>query len=402
MKKIIVVEDDYLVRVGICSMCDWESHGYVLAGSAENGNEAIKLIETIAPDIVLTDLVMNGLDGFGLIAECRKRWPHILLIVLSNYDDIANVKKAIKLGAIDYIPKISIDPDNLLKILDQALVSHNLPASPGISDSNLSLVRFQLLRRLRKEKEDISSDLETQCKAAGLILDFDDSPMYIIDFRFAEVAASIKDFITLGTIIDEAIPKKYKTILCLDGERSALAIVCGGNIIDEADDIFSRVKLNCRTCLGKGVRASISEEIYSLQDLDEAINKANAVLMFNEMSYCELIKPQNSKRIGIRKVIKYISENFDKPITLKSLADIAAMSECYFSHIFKIEQGVGVKEYITLLRLEKAKKLLCESNYKISTVASECGFLNSNYFNSVFRKMTGITPNEYRNLHKCI
>lgn len=103
MKKLLVVEDEYLVRIGICSLCNWEEHGYVLIGNACDGSEALSLIEKDVPDILLTDLMMQGMDGFELIRQCKIRYPSIAIVVLSNYNDFDSVKRAMQLGAVDYI-----------------------------------------------------------------------------------------------------------------------------------------------------------------------------------------------------------------------------------------------------------------------------------------------------------
>lgn len=91
MRTILVVDDEYLVRVGIHSFLNWEEHGYTIIGEAADGQAALDIIEKAHPDIVLTDLKMDGMDGFALIETCKKKWPDILFVVLSSYDDGAKV-----------------------------------------------------------------------------------------------------------------------------------------------------------------------------------------------------------------------------------------------------------------------------------------------------------------------
>lgn len=111
MKKMLVVDDEYLVRVGIRSFLDWEQHGYTIVGEAADGGSALQKIEQYHPDIVLTDLKMEGMDGFALIAASKKRWPGLQFVVLSSLDDGENVKTAMKLGASDYIFKLTSKPE---------------------------------------------------------------------------------------------------------------------------------------------------------------------------------------------------------------------------------------------------------------------------------------------------
>ncbi len=72
MRTILVVDDEYLVRVGIHSFLNWEEHGYTIIGEAADGQAALDIIEKAHPDIVLTDLKMDGMDGFALIETCKK------------------------------------------------------------------------------------------------------------------------------------------------------------------------------------------------------------------------------------------------------------------------------------------------------------------------------------------
>ena len=120
MKKVMIVDDEVLVRIGIKSMTSWEQYGYTIVADASDGEEALKKIRQYEPHIILTDLKMQPMDGFDLIAKCAADYPRIRFIVLSNYNDFENVRKAMKLGAYDYIFKLTIHVDELLKIMDEA------------------------------------------------------------------------------------------------------------------------------------------------------------------------------------------------------------------------------------------------------------------------------------------
>lgn len=113
MRKVLVVDDEFLVRVGIKSFLNWEENGYTIIGEAADGKQALEIMERELPDVVLTDLKMDGMDGFELIQVSRKRFPTVQFVVLSSFEDGENVKRAMKLGAADYIFKLFshlIDP----------------------------------------------------------------------------------------------------------------------------------------------------------------------------------------------------------------------------------------------------------------------------------------------------
>jgi len=95
-------------------------------------------------------------------------------------------------------------------------------------------------------------------------------------------------------------------------------------------------------------------------------------------------------------IAEYIGENYAQDITLKSLGKVFAMSEGHLSRKFKEVSGLGVKQYLTYVRLNHAEKLLRQSNLSVTEIAGQCGFCSSTYFSSVFRTVKGMTPLAYR------
>jgi len=120
MTRVLVVDDEVLVRVGVASCIDWEAHGFTIVGQAANGREALAIAEREGADIVLTDIIMPEMDGLQLIAELRERLPAARIVVLSCHDELEYVKQAMKLGAVDYVLKLSLHPEQLLKVLEEA------------------------------------------------------------------------------------------------------------------------------------------------------------------------------------------------------------------------------------------------------------------------------------------
>lgn len=117
MFKIILVDDEPLVKVALKSLIDWEAHGYHICATASNGQEALEFIHEYQPHIILTDLKMPVLDGLDLIRKLKQENYPGKVLVLSNYSDYDNVREALKLGAEDYLLKINLQPEELLKQL---------------------------------------------------------------------------------------------------------------------------------------------------------------------------------------------------------------------------------------------------------------------------------------------
>lgn len=123
--KILVVDDEFIMRQGIKYMIDWEQEGFQIVGQASNGNEAIEIIKNTHPHIVISDIVMPQIDGIELTRYIQSNYPEIQIIILSSYSDFEYVKSSFKYGAVDYILKPSLNPQELIKTLKK--VSSKIP-----------------------------------------------------------------------------------------------------------------------------------------------------------------------------------------------------------------------------------------------------------------------------------
>ena len=83
-------------------------------------------------------------------------------------------------------------------------------------------------------------------------------------------------------------------------------------------------------------------------------------------------------------------------VSIPTAAALVNMSESYFSHIFKKDVGISFIDYVNNEKIEKAKELIVSSNYKVYEVSEMLGFQNSTYFNMLFKKITGLAPNDYK------
>ena len=97
----------------------------------------------------------------------------------------------------------------------------------------------------------------------------------------------------------------------------------------------------------------------------------------------------------MQKAVEYINSNFSSNITLFELSQKFSLSQSFFSRKFKEVTGFGLSEYITLVRIKNAEKMLCENKMSVTDIAFACGFNDSSYFASAFRKLIGITPLKY-------
>lgn len=98
----------------------------------------------------------------------------------------------------------------------------------------------------------------------------------------------------------------------------------------------------------------------------------------------------------IAEAAEYIYKNYQKDITLDMLSKKYSMSKSHFSKRFKLVTGCGFKEYLISVRLKEACRRIIDTKDSITEIALDCGFSDSNYFGDAFRKVKGVSPNQYR------
>ena len=105
---------------------------------------------------------------------------------------------------------------------------------------------------------------------------------------------------------------------------------------------------------------------------------------------------ERRSKVIIENAKKYIEKNYNQPLSYKNVAKEIFISPSYFLNLFKQESGTTFVDYLTDVRINKAKELLLSTELNITEIAFEVGFNNSNYFSSIFRKAVGVTAKEYR------
>ncbi|NLT48215.1 MAG: AraC family transcriptional regulator [Clostridiales bacterium] len=130
-------------------------------------------------------------------------------------------------------------------------------------------------------------------------------------------------------------------------------------------------------------------------DYEGMKHQACSILGNLAMRYADSFYHGSSKIV--EGTVKYINKNFKEKLTLRDSADHFHVNQSYLSALFKQEMGKSFTEYLTMLRLQEAKKLLRKTNLNLTNIAYQCGFEDQSYFSKVFRKVEGITPSQYRN-----
>lgn len=152
--RIVLADDHDLVRSGIKALLSM-IEGVEVIAEARDGNELIRLVETLAPDIVMTDISMPGMDGITAIARIHGQHPAVRMLVLSMYDTVDFVKRAVANGACGYLMK-DAPPFELEQAVRSVMatgsyfspaIAHRLlqPSEPSVDDE-LTHRQIEILR----------------------------------------------------------------------------------------------------------------------------------------------------------------------------------------------------------------------------------------------------------------
>ena len=373
MIKVFLVEDEVVIRDAIKNSIDWEQEGYEFVGEASDGELALPMILKEKPDILITDIRMPFMDGLELSRLVKKELPDTNIIILSGYDEFEYAKEAIKIGVEEYLLK---------PISSNVLLEHLGEVASKIHEKQREYEQRE--RRIREMREKY---LSFQKK------DRDDN---INSIKSSDADFDINSVDDLKEIQDKMPRENFRSIIL----RQYVIV-----------NIFATVTSFCKKFEDK-VEKTQTEEIAHLQELkdrekllrealataesQEDIQTYMTQLLANALEVRNTVSDRRYSDVilAAQKIIKkqYMSED----ISLNTVAAEVGMSASYFSTIFSREMNQTFVEYLTEIRMNKAKELLTCSSLKTAEIAFETGYRDPHYFSSLFKKTQGCTPKEYR------
>jgi len=535
MIKIVVADDEEKVCLLICSLIDWTSLGMEIVGVAHNGIEALSLVESCRPDILITDIRMPGYDGIELISRANEIDSNLEIIIISGYRYFEYAQNAIKYGVKDYLLK-PIKKEDLLRALNKSAVKYKMRLEQLSNDEQQKMRRqndanklranfftevlfkkdapigsiseinevyhysfseglFQIIivkldcgydakydgsmKILRDKMEQITNDvLKEDCRDIGIyaqdcsviaVLNYQDEDKKqirkclknVLDelsiqkniFQFSQFTlglGGITDLpgllrdsldqarlavdarLILGTqkVIENVTPSSTVGVfgaLLSQLNTSADAALLGLNkedVLGAVDVLFENIKAESRLD-GRSIRELVNEafstyllllrnhqfewgdateEYAQFCKYAERCSSVEDLYQFFRQVVGESLdtiiedkKQSDTKPIRLAK--QYIQKNYMRPITLEIVGREVGFSTTYFSSLFKKETGRNFLEYLSQIRMEKAKELLKETNCSIAMVCEKVGYSDIKHFTKSFKNATGIKPNEYRKLY---
>lgn len=166
------------------------------------------------------------------------------------------------------------------------------------------------------------------------------------------------------------------------------------------------VAIIARVCVDGGLP---HDESYTLSDIyirraDKCKAPEEVIELLGEMHIDYATRMKNTKKANtisyhVRHAIDYINDHLNVALTMEKLASIEGLSQSYFSKLFAKETGTTVKAYILNIKIKTAQNILVNTTYPLSDISLSLGFSSQSAFSTAFKRLTGITPGEYRNTY---
>jgi len=344
MYSVILVDDEKMIKRSLLALIEGNETGFKVVGEAKDGEEALRLNQQCKPDLIITDIRMPKVNGLKFIKQVKEANKQSKFIIISGYDEFEYAQEALRYGVVDFLLK-PIKPEQFL--------------------SSLEKVHQQIVGELNSTKE------RSEC--LGVIKSYTEK--LVQQLWLLEEEQVIK-------LIDEYHEKLKDARSDTHSIRSMYADFL----------IYFQSELQKQSNPIKGEIIQASDIPYEENEIKHSI-----------ISMCQnfINQLKTSRNIGHRNsiltTVKYIDEHFAvEDLSLPEVADTIGMSPSYFSMEFKAEMGISFKQYVTKLRMEKAKELLNNPTYKTYEVAYATGYADYPHFTKTFKKILGVTPSQYR------
>ncbi len=410
MTKVFLADDEIVIREGIRNSFPWQETDYQLVGEAPDGEIALSMIRDTKPDILITDIRMPFMDGLELCRIVRRQMPWIGVIILSGYDEFEYARQGIQLGVKEYLLK-PITANELRQVLDR--VSAQLKAEMedrgrgsyrAGGDGASLFVKEKLLAALYSE--DVAAtdaaNVVSQLRGMGVVLTA--GRYVVVDAAFEPAAPGLD---ALRELADSSGGIAYVT-----GSRTGgRVLILGDNDGDAEERAYAfadSAVTEMERCGCKNIRVSIGETVPApdqiLASMKSAAHIRHALggavrekpLIVGVRDFGDAGEGGNAHAVAARAKL-YMLEHFaDSNLMLGDVAGAVGMSESRFSTVFAQESGKTFTEYLTTLRLSRARELLAGTDKRSAQIALEVGYNDAHYFSYLFKKNLGLTPGEYR------
>lgn len=195
MYKVLLVEDERMIREGLRMLIEKGTSGFAIMAEAENGKEALHFLRTEMPDLIVTDIRMREVDGLALIGKIREMYEELPIVIISGYGDFHYAQKALKYKVSDYLLK-PIDRLELVSTLSKIRQALDRKKNAREEESSAEVGHREERQIIRKVKafihDHLDGDLRLQMLAESVHL----NPIYLSQLFKAETGENVSDYIT--------------------------------------------------------------------------------------------------------------------------------------------------------------------------------------------------------------
>ena len=305
--KVLLVDDEILIREAISENIPWEKHGFELVHVCDNGKTAIEYLEENEVNLVITDICMPYVDGMELSKYVYENHPETMIIIFSGYSDFEYAKQAIQYKVAEYIlkpvtakelsavldkikEKLDIEQSKEKKINKLTEIYHNYTKNEALIISRLlsSLVRgTQHVEKCIKELEDFDICIhEGTYRVAAVDIDIF-SEMYNANDELKKESA-LMSFVVEN--ISCEIMERYKAGMAYrDSDNRVCLLFCADNIGDidrGCRGICEEIKENIHDAMKLSISIGIGEVVHSLEELYKSYNSATSILRYRYTKGC--------------------------------------------------------------------------------------------------------------------
>jgi len=411
MFRVLLVDDEPLVLIGLQGMVDWGRLGWEIVGTARNGKDALNVIQETHPDLVLCDIKMPVMSGLALAKQCQELDMGLpIFIMLTSYEEFDYVKQSINLGVLEYLVKLDLTPqslENALRRAENRIQRERALRAPGSAflspGSGLVQYRERFFLQLYGGLFDDREEFRRLCGDFGLRFD---SPYYVVAIgtlknhtletsKLATLSAGITNMAA------DTLPK-YMPCTVTGMDLHHFSVLFPLSRLDELKEQLTAVleKAGGLLCgyFGTPIWWAVGKPVQDILEVCESHRTAFSTLsLLSEKSpivFCRT-QPQDYHTQQVVQVQEYICQNLDKRLSLNEVASVFGFSPNYLSQLFAQWGESGFVEFVTAARVNAAKDLMATTDLKIYEISERVGFESAFYFSKVFKKVEGITPKAY-------
>lgn len=422
MYRIMIVDDDEILRKGLVQNIDWSAHGITVAAEANNGKDALCKIDEAMPQVIVTDIQMPLMDGLSLTETVSRLYPKIKIVLLTAYEEFEYARKALEYKVSEYVLKYESEETILSAVLQAVEQVKAENERELLKSRNREMEHKNLFRDICCYKRDPET-IKRQMKDAGLL----DTCCYYGTVSFKIESLTHMDEIKFLIQTKEwfqAIEDAIRTVLKAEGyevhffqgkEYLNAALMYhredhGEELLslirEEIDKLRSELGINLYAGMGRwyGEISCLHDsylEALKINNLRDVLDREYKKDTHRLLVYRPEMFAEETMEELVQKVTRFINECYAREdLSLDEIASQVHLSANYVSTLFKKYCGLNISDYIIKVRMEHAARLLETTKFKTYEIAEKIGYTNAQYFSVLFKKFHGMTPKEYRGVHK--